>query len=431
MKVVGIIAEYNPFHQGHLHQISFVREHRKADYIVAVMSGDFVQRGTPALLSKHARARAALLCGVDLVLELPVSFSGASAEFFAGGGVEILNGIGVVDELCFGSEEGEMPLFLHTARILCEEPEEYRILLKNELKNGLSFPSARCRALTEYTARSGEMISSGKYGRFLAEPNNILGIEYCKALLRLHSSIRPVTLKREGAGYHEKNLSRTQAPSASGIRAYLKSDAECIDGVSFHPSAGASGTDTLKSSLKHLIPDASLEILTKAQSENRLVFESDLDSLLAYRLFMETFETLCTYPDVSSELASRIIRLRNQYTGFLQFASLLKTKELTQTRIQRALLHIFLNIHEIPKSPGYARVLGFRKSASPLLSAIKKEGRIPLITKTANAESLLDETAYKTFQTNTIASNVYESLLISKTNKPIIHEYEKPIVICI
>lgn len=419
MKTVGIIAEYNPLHQGHLRQISFIREKRNADYIVAVMSGDFVQRGTPALLSKHARAECALRSGVDLVLELPVSVSSASAEFFAKGGVEILDGIGVIDELCFGSEEGLLPLFHKTSEILCEEPAEYQILLKQGLKNGLSFPAARSQALADYVSLTDEKISAENYKLFLAEPNNILGIEYCKALRSLHSPIRPVTLKREGAGYHEQELSQAQTPSASGIRAYLKAGG-------YSPECSASGPDAF---LTDFLPDASVEMLKKSQAANQFVFENDLDSLLGYRLFLETHDTLCQYLDVSAELASRILRMRNQYTGFLQFAALLKTKELTQTRIQRALLHILLNIREIPSSIGYARVLGFRKSAAPLLSAIKKEGTIPLITKAADASRILDNKTFQTFQTNTVSSNIYESLLISKTHQPIIHEYEKPLVI--
>lgn len=414
MKTAGIIAEYNPFHNGHQRQLSFVREQLGADYIIAVMSGDFVQRGTPALLPKHIRAEAALRCGVDLVLELPVSASSASAELFARCGVDILDGIGVTDVLCFGSEEGEIPLFLKTAEILQAEPETYRKLLKDGLKSGLSFPLARSMALSAYMYQE-EMISDhDAYDQFLTEPNNILGIEYCKALLHRKSRIRPVTLKRMGAGYHEQALTKETAPSASGIRSRLK------DNRAGHFTETA---------LNGFLPEASLKLLISSQQNNSLVFEKDLDLLLAYCLFSETQESLCQYLDVSSELASRIIRMRNQYSGFLQFAALLKTKELTQTRIQRALLHILLHIRSVPDVPGYARVLGFRKSAAPLLSAIKREGNIPLITKAADASRILSGQALRAFDETVFASNIYGTLLSAKNKKPFVHEYQKPVVI--
>lgn len=412
MKTVGIIAEYNPFHNGHQRQISYIRKNCDADYIVAVMSGDFVQRGTPALLSKHLRTKAALHCGIDLVLELPVSVSSASAELFAKGGVEILDGIGVTDFLCFGSEEGTLSLFQETAEVLSGEPAEYQHLLKSALKTGQSFPAARCLALTEYICHTQKKLDENTCRRFLAQPNNILGIEYCKALLRQNSRIQPLTLKREGAGYHEQAISPNQAPSASGIRNHVKTAG------AFHPSA-----------LEGLLPKASLNLLASAVSNSRLIFEEDLDSLLFYCLLSENQESLCRYQDVSCELASRIIRMRNQYRGFLQFAKLLKTRELTQTRIQRALLHILLHIRNMPAPVGYARVLGFRKDSVPLLSAIKKKGRIPLLTKAADASKILDESSLRIFQETVFASNLYESLLAHKNGTDFVHENQKPVVI--
>ena len=207
MRTAGIIAEYNPFHRGHEYQIQYTKEKLGADYVIIAMSGDYVQRGTPALLAKHARADMALRCGADLVLELPVSVCTASAEAFAMGGVSLLDGLGVVDLLCFGSESGEISALKELAEILVEEPEKYKTLLKNFLSQGLSFPAARSQALTEYFKNprnfSGDDFDGvltplfNEVTRILNTPNNILGIEYCKALLRLGSSIRPVTIRRE------------------------------------------------------------------------------------------------------------------------------------------------------------------------------------------------------------------------------------------
>lgn len=422
MKTAGIIAEYNPFHQGHLRQISFLRENTKADYIIIAMSGDFVQRGAPALLPKHLRAEAALRCGADLVLELPVSVSCASAELFAKGGVELLSGIGVTDVLCFGSEKGSLPLFLKTAEILSGEPEEYRVLLKAALKAGLSFPAARSKALGEYASGNERNLCKEEYQQFLSKPNNILGIEYCKALLRQKSPMQPLTLQRSGAGYHDQDLSPGITPSASGIRKYLKEQLTQGNGALFMDSSGSSP-------LSRMLPLGSRNILDTAFREKRFVFEEDLDMLLFYCLLSGDAQSFSQYLDVSGELASRIERMRNQYQGFLQFAELLKTKELTRTRIQRSLLHIILKQKNPPAPVGYARVLGFRKSAAPLLSAIKKNGALPLLTKAADASAILEEPSLKEFQETVFASNLYEGLLSQKTKGHFLHEMQKNVII--
>ena len=225
MKTAGIIAEYNPFHKGHEYQIRYTKEKLKADYVIVAMSGDYVQRGTPALISKHARAEMALRCGADLVLEMPVSISTASAEAFAMGGVSLLDSLGIVDILCFGSESGEISALKELAEILVEEPEEYKKLLKSFLSEGLTFPAARSQALTEYFKNprnfSGDDFDGvltpllNEVTQILNTPNNILGIEYCKALLRLNSQICPVTIRREGMGYHETTVPEGDSASSS------------------------------------------------------------------------------------------------------------------------------------------------------------------------------------------------------------------------
>ena len=225
MKTAGIIAEYNPFHKGHEYQIRYTKEKLKADYVIVAMSGDYVQRGTPALISKHVRAEMALRCGADLVLEMPVSISTASAEAFAMGGVSLLDSLGVVDMLCFGSESGEISALRELAEILVEEPKEYKKLLKSFLSEGLTFPAARSQALTEYFKNPRNFNGDDFDGvltpllnevtQILNTPNNILGIEYCKALLRLNSQIRPVTIRREGMGYHETTVPEGDSASSS------------------------------------------------------------------------------------------------------------------------------------------------------------------------------------------------------------------------
>lgn len=441
MKVTGIIAEYNPCHRGHKYQIDYCKKELGADYVIVAMSGDYVQRGTPALLSKHVRAEMALRCGADLVLEMPVSVSTASAEAFAMGGVSMLDGLHVVDELCFGSEYGDVSALQELAEILVKEPEEYRRLLKEFLGKGLSFPAARSQALMEYFRNPRNFTGDdfdgvltpllNQIAQILNSPNNILGIEYCKALLRLESNIKPVTLKRQGMGYHETILAAvsTDAPfasvsadttadnipfaSASAIRELLKSDL----------------TQETISRITAQVPDEVCTLLASSLRKNEYLTEDAFDPLLSYCILKGKADSFCNYLDVSGDLAERIVNRSNEISGFLAAASLLKTKELTQTRIQRALLHIILNIREVPSAIPYARVLGFRRESSTLLKEIKRSSSIPLLTKLADADSLLDETGLKLLAETTFASNLYEKLLCQKSGRKFVHEYQKQLII--
>ena len=213
MRIVGIIAEYNPFHQGHAYQIKKVRELTQADFILVSMSGNFVQRGAPAMFDKYTRAHAALLSGADLVLELPVSIATGSAEAFARGGVRLLHDTGIVTDLCFGSECGDLSSLERLAAFLAEEPTDYKLHLQDGLKQGLSFPAAREQAV--------RFSDPSLPAELLGMPNNLLGLEYLKALHLYGSSIRPFTIQREGSGYHDTDVSSGQYSSASSIRAEL------------------------------------------------------------------------------------------------------------------------------------------------------------------------------------------------------------------
>ena len=434
MKVTGIIAEYNPFHKGHKYQIDYCKKKLNSDYVIVAMSGDYVQRGTPALLPKHVRAEMALRCGADLVLEMPVSVSTASAEAFAMGGVSMLDGLHIVDSLCFGSEYGKVSALMELAEILVEEPEEYRQLLKEFLSNGLSFPSARCQALTEYFRNPHNFTGDDFDGvltpllnqivQILNSPNNILGIEYCKALLRLKSNIKPVTLKRQGMGYHE-TLAETDGSDRFS----------CTDGNTFASASAirellkAPLTPETISRIASQVPDEISLLLASSLQRNEFLTEDALDPLLSYCILKENADSFCSYLDVSRDLAERIMNRSNELNGFLQAASFLKTKELTQSRIQRALLHIILGIREVPATVPYARVLGFRRESSTLLKEIKDSSSIPLITKLADANSLLDESGRSFLYETVFSSNLYEKLLCQKSSRNFVHEYQKQIVI--
>lgn len=394
MKITGLITEYNPFHKGHEYHIKKAKEVTGADYIIVVMSGDFVQRGTPACVQKHVRAHMALVSGADLVLELPVAYATGSAELFAQGAVSILHHLGVVDYICFGSECGTTEPLMEIARLLVDEPDWYRTALQEHLKNGLSYPAARAAAIP-------------KYSELLSSPNNILGIEYCKALLRLNSHIQPVSIKRKGNLYHAEQLNEN-LPSATAIRKQLLGETPTLD---------------------LQIPKDALSILSKEIDISGIVTENDFSLMLLYRLLSAASpEELASYMDVSDELAARIFKCRTQFISFDQFADLLKTKELTRTRINRALLHILLDIKKEQPSAVYARMLGFRKDATPLLSVIKKHTEIPFFSKTSTIFDSLSFDQQLLFKKSIDASLLYESILSQKGARSMIHEYSKPII---
>ena len=213
MKIVGLITEYNPFHNGHLYHIKESLRVTGADAAVVVMSGDYVQRGTPAIMPKRIRAEMALMCGAGAVFELPVCYATGSAELFALGSVSLLESLGIVDSICFGSECNDLPILEQLAELLLEEPEAYQILLKDYLKQGMSFPRARQEAILSYT-------EDPRFAEILRNPNNILGIEYLKAIKKLGSRMEPYTIARRGAQYHDEELDSDYS-SATAIRSLL------------------------------------------------------------------------------------------------------------------------------------------------------------------------------------------------------------------
>ena len=389
MKVTGIIAEYNPFHQGHAYHLSRARELTGADRVLVVMGGNFMQRGEPAIIDKYTRTEMALRNGADLVLELPAASATGSAEYFAEGAVELLDASGVVNELCFGSELGELEPLEKAAELLLEEPEDYQELLRAELKKGKTFPEARETALSAFLPKQS----------LLASPNNILAIEYIKALKRRKSSIRPLTIQRLGS-YHGENGQPAGAPhtvsgnlpesfaSASTIRCQLHTLEKQIVTSCEQPAFGS-----LMTALAKELPPSSFGLLKDVLLADRLVQAEDFSLPLHYRL-MQAKEPLefSGYLDVSEELSRRIYSLRQEFTGWNAFLDLVRTRQYTRSRVSRALLHILLDIRqEEVLPPTHLRVLGFRREASDLLSEIKKKSRLPLITKAAGHPELSEE----------------------------------------
>lgn len=410
MKVNGIIAEYNPFHNGHQYHLDDARKRNQADYTIVVMSGNFVQRGTPALLDKYKRAAMALSCGADLILELPISYSVSSAEYFAMGSVTLLDKLGVVDNLCFGSECGNLKVLQKMARILGQEPEAYVSNLKNQLKEGHSYPNARTWALIQYDPSLSESKD------VLSTPNNILGIEYLKALTRRKSAIMPDTCLRMGSDYRDKWMGEYQS-SALALR-----------------QAIYSGQDV--EAVKNQMPEAAYAILADALKQSPPLTLDDFSGVLHYKLLQEKDQGYDRYLDVSSDLSDRIRKHLYQFTGFQNFCDVLKSKDVTYTRVSRCLLHILLgltdemvaSIKALDYIP-YARVLGLRQSASPLLSEIKEKASVPIITKLADAGSVLDEKAFSMLQNEIKMNEIFLSASAIKSGKPAANELATPIAV--
>ncbi len=401
MTVTGIIAEYNPFHNGHAYQIKKAREMTKADYIVIVMSGDYVQRGTPAIIEKHLRAKMALNSGADLVLELPVRYATSSARDFARGAVAILQDLGVVDYLCFGSEHGHIDPFLEIANILNREPDCYKTVLRNELKKGSSYPAAHQKALlTAFRTLDSER-STDLSTEFLSAPNNILGVEYVRALKQLGSSIVPCTVSRTSNNYHSIETGSAYA-SATAVRRLL------LSGKS--------------EKLKDLVPGDVLSDLTNCMVNHMFVTEDDYSLLLKYILMQCTANQLTSYLDFSESLANRTLDSLQHFQSFSQFAGFLKTRNITRTRINRSLLHAVLGIQQTKTVPPFLRMLGFRRDAAPLLRDIKKASRRPLAGKLADAP-------LQNYQEDLFASNLYHSVAAMKSSGSSCDERSIPLVI--
>lgn len=387
------------------------------------MSGDFVQRGEPAVYSKYIRTRMALCCGADLVVELPSAFAVSSAEDFAACGVSLLTSLGAVDTICFGSEDGQVQPLLTAASLLAEESPEFSGLLNQGLKQGLSWPQARNHALIRMAGTVPDFpLQPESLDRLLGSPNNLLGIEYCKAIIRSSSHLKPVTVKRMGQGYHDSVLDQGQA-SASALRRLMTENIRTPDQL---PDPA--------SSLSSHVPRSILPMYGAEPA----VTANDLSGLLNYTLLTMASQDIdfAGYADVSKEMASRLRTRLLEYENWEGRIRQLKTRQYTYTRISRALLHILLAMTDQDvaqyKSAGYApyaRILGFKKDNAKLLSMIKKQSSIPLITKTADAPRILTGTALSMLNKDIHATHIRQSILAHTYGYRCRNEYTQPVCI--
>lgn len=418
MKVAAVIAEYNPFHNGHAYQLQKLKQETQADYILVIMSGNFVQRGTPAIMDKYMRTDIALHCGADLVIELPVLFSCSSAEFFASGSIAMLNALNCVDYLGFGCENVKLDTFNQIAAILNNEPLFYKNTLKSFLKKGLSFPKARENALKEYIKEYRLNIDS--IDSFIHSPNNILAIEYLRQINSTGSRIKPVGIQRLGADYKDSELNST-CSSASAIRQILQTG---------NPAG-------IRETKKHM-PQYAYHKLSEEYLKTFPVINNDFSLLLKYKLLLESDHDYQCYLDVCPDFSQKIKKQLHCYEDFDSFIKILKSKDITYTRICRDLLHILLNIKNediaLIKKEGYAQyahILGFRKNSLPLLKAMKKNCLIPLFATSKDIQKHFsthkeDISACKTLlETDKRANGIYNSVVQSKFGFNVPDDFQK------
>ncbi|HHD2751531.1 TPA: nucleotidyltransferase [Clostridium perfringens] len=372
MNITGIITEYNPFHLGHELHLKNSKKITNCDGVICVMSGNFVQRGLPALTDKWTRTKMALEAGVDLVVELPTLFATSSAEFFAFGAVSLLNSLNIVDNLCFGSECGDIDLIKKLSEIIVNEPQEFKEYLKELLKDGLPFPKARSKALMKYLEGTNFKIDFSYLETVLNSSNNILGIEYCKSLYKLKSSITPFTIKRLGADYNKDELSKNEIASASAIRKSIY-------------------TSNIEESLEFM-PAHSYEILKNSSF-------SSLDKMfdLVKYAIISNPNILKEIPEASEGIDNKIVQNIGKANSLDELINLCKSKRYSYTRLNRILCHVLLCVDNellsLRKSPPkYIRILGFNNKGREILKEIKQNSEINIVNKLSKSkpDPLLD-----------------------------------------
>jgi predicted nucleotidyltransferase len=365
MKSAGVIVEYNPFHNGHLYHLQQTKEVTKADVVVAVMSGYFLQRGEPALVSKWDRAKMAMLAGVDLVIELPYAFSTQKAELFANGAISILEAL-KVDEVCFGSESGDLHSFIHTINRMGENESIFNELIQKFVKKGNSYPKSASLAFQNLNMH-GDIVD-------LSLPNNILGYHYVKAIHDQNALIKPKTITRTGSNYHDEAFHSPTIASATSIRKALFSTKGSIDKIqNFVPATTHS---TLK---QYLTNHGQLH-----QWENYFHF-------LKYNLLTFSPYDLERIYGVEEGLEHRLISNVKEATSFHEFMGKIKTKRYTWTRLQRTCTHVLTNTSKdlmkkvtLQKKASYIRLLGMSQKGRAYLQKNKKEFSLPVISKLSN-----------------------------------------------
>jgi len=382
-KILAIIAEYNPFHNGHLYHLQKSKKDIKPDYSICIMSGNFCERGDTSIIDKWSKTEAALKCGFDMVIELPVLYSISSAENFAEGALKILDAFDDVT-LSFGSECGDLNILNSIADVLYNEPNEYQTILSHELSKGLSYPKARENALLLY------LNDIKKYANVLSNPNNILGIEYLKAIKKLKSKVKPHTVKRIDAGYNSLKV-KDRLASATAIRNLLKENKD----------------------VKKLIPPPAYNILSDNIEHGKIVNDiSVFEKEIIYTLRKMSLAEIANLQDVTEGLENSIKQAANDCNTLEDLINSIKSKRYTRSRIQRILLYSILNITKKDiqnsyKVKPYIRVLGVSKQGKYLLSRFSNP-KYPVITSVKKfMDSNNNKILKNMLEKDILASNIY------------------------
>ena len=382
-KILAIIAEYNPFHNGHLYHLQKSKKDIKPNYSICIMSGNFCERGDTSIIDKWSKTEAALKCGFDMVIELPVLYSISSAENFAEGALKILEAFDDVT-LSFGSECGNLDVLNNIANVLYNEPKEYQTILSHELSKGLSYPKARENALLLY------LNDIKKYANVLSNPNNILGIEYLKAIKKLKSRVKPHTIKRIDAGYNSLKI-KDRLASATAIRNLLKENKD----------------------VKKLMPAPSYNILLDNIKQGKTIKDiSVFEKEIIYTLRKMSLKEISNLQDVTEGLENVIKQAANTYNNLEDLINSIKSKRYTRSRIQRILLYSILNvtkkdIQDSYKAKPYIRVLGVSNRGKLLLSKLNNP-KYPAITSVKKfMDSNNNKILKNMLEKDILASNIY------------------------
>ena len=409
--VVGIIAEYNLFHNGHALQLDYARKTLGADKIIVALSPDFTQRGEIAILSKYERARIALELGVDLVVQIPVNSATDSSLGYAYGSIKVLDSLGVIDTLLFSAEDDNIDILSKIAEIELEENDTYTKAINTSLTQGLSYPKARENAILESIKTSNPEIQSNIVAKILSKPNNILAIEYLKALRLIDSSITPVCMKRTGSSYND-DVIKGNIASATAIRNAIKNNE--FDHV------------------EAVVPPKAYSLYKKCYSNSEFLYPNDISLMLGYKLLDGDFTI---YKDCNEELSNKISNELSNYTNMTSFRGLIKSKNITESRISRVLCHILLNItNELyiesngkvyPHIP-YILILGFNDDGASLMNQIKSNHTLPYFTSINDAlnydfngreRAVLEADIHATSVSNLILANKSNSIITSEQSR--------------
>ena len=434
MNITGLIVEYNPFHNGHIYHLQKSLEKTNADASIAVMSGNFIQRGEPALFDKFSRAKAAVESGVDLVVELPSIYASQSAELFAKGSVALLNSLGCVNSICFGSEEGNINALYLIASILCLEPQEFKEKLSSYLSEGMLFPTARNKALFDYINSpdfsfgdnfNNIDLSEERLNDILSSSNNILGIEYIKQLISLKSEIKPFTIGRIHSEYNSEEISGN-INSATAVRKKLH---EIISSKENNSSDIDELIKSIQTStdITNSIPESTLNMITSNIEKVFLPMYPEYFFETLISTIIRDKKNLESYFDISEGIENKIFKAALVAKDYDELLNLVKSKRYTMTRIKRCLNNILLGITkddmELAKGINtipYVRILAFNSKGREIIREIKKSSEIKIINKFSEVEHFMDDKNFKFLIENDIKCTDIYNTIYYKKNRPLL-----------